>query len=938
MKKIRIISLALALLSVLSASAVCSYAADTGTATTGETEAIDYFNHDFATQEDKLATMNLMLELYGYQLYFEPTTGEVAYRNTETGAITFTNPYSVAKSGGGGTADVKSMLLSQIILTYTENGKTSTMYSYTEAAARGQINVKYVKNGIRVEYAMGRLETRRLLPRLIEKSKFESMILVNCVGQQTGDGQDLVKYLNAFYTLEDPEGKSQAEIDEMNARVPITKDMAVYQLQSDTSEREMNIIESYIKLYCPDFTYEVLAECHDEVQYIGTDSDPALFRLSLEYYLDEYGLQVRLPANGIRFNESTFSLDSIKILPYFGAASQDYDGYTLFPDGSGTLIRFEDLDSSLTMSGKLYGEDYAYQDAAFTYSQTVRMPVYGLVSNYYSEETKTEIIDGNVEFNIVRTDTDRGFLAIVEEGESLASITSEHGANSIHKFNSAYTTFSPRPKDTYNLADAISVSSDTTWTVVSKRKYTGSYTIRVIQLNDAKDEANCKTTKFYESSYVGMAKAYREYLEATGKISRLTEKGDIPLYVSSFGEIDTYTAILSFIKKIPKSLTNTDQIKEMYDYFAENGITNVNFRLVGFGKGGLINLAVPYHADFEKVCGGKDGYRDLLDYAAEKGFGVYPEYDFTYLYDYSAFNGYSAKRDTVKCIDGRYATKALLSSMDQGMVIGHFDCISASAFGRMFKSFDKDMTDILDGRSTGISVSTLGTDLNSDFDTDEPYNREDSKAFTQELLQNLSDKYPVMIDGGNSYAIPYASHILSAPIDSSHYTRASETVPFFGMVYHGYVNYAGSPTNMSGDTNYEKLKMIESGASPYFMLSYENTSLLKIYYSYLKYYSVNYENWREDAVSIYNEINALLGGNVSTAVISDHQFVNGRRVATAEEIADGANENSDEFKVEDGSIVKVSYDCGVTYMLNYNYFDVVADGVTVPAMGYVTIK
>ena len=379
--------------------------------------------------------------------------------------------------------------------------------------------------------------------------------------------------------------------------------------------------------------------------------------------------------------------------------------------------------------------------------------------------------------------------------------------------------FHPRPKDTYNLADAISVSSDTTWTVVSKRKYTGSYTIRVIQLNDAKDEANCKTTKFYESSYVGMAKAYREYLEATGKISRLTEKGDIPLYVSSFGEIDTYTAILSFIKKIPKSLTNTDQIKEMYDYFAENGITNVNFRLVGFGKGGLIRLAVPYHADFEKVCGGKDGYRDLLDYAAEKGFGVYPEYDFTYLYDYSAFNGYSAKRDTVKCIDGRYATKALLSSMDQGMVIGHFDCISASAFGRMFKSFDKDMTDILDGRSTGISVSTLGTDLNSDFDTDEPYNREDSKAFTQELLQNLSDKYPVMIDGGNSYAIPYASHILSAPIDSSHYTRASETVPFFGMVYHGYVNYAGSPTNMSGDTNYEKLKMIESGASPYFMLS-----------------------------------------------------------------------------------------------------------------------
>lgn len=92
------------------------------------------------------------------------------------------------------------------------------------------------------------------------------------------------KYVGDFYTLEDPSGKSQQEIDEMNARVPITKDMAVYVLQSDTTEREMNVLESYIKLYCPDFTYELLAEIHNEVQYVGTDNDPPLFRLSLEYY------------------------------------------------------------------------------------------------------------------------------------------------------------------------------------------------------------------------------------------------------------------------------------------------------------------------------------------------------------------------------------------------------------------------------------------------------------------------------------------------------------------------------------------------------------------------------------------------------------------------------------------------------------------------------
>lgn len=147
---------------------------------------------------------------------------------------------------------------------------------------------------------MGRLETRRLLPKLIEKTKFEQLILANITNEEH------LTYVRNFYTLEDPEGKSQSEVSEMNARVPITEKMAVYVLQSDTTEREMNILESYIKLYCPDFTYEVLAEIHDEVQYVGTDNDPALFRLSLEYYLDEYGLQIRLPANGIRFNESRF--------------------------------------------------------------------------------------------------------------------------------------------------------------------------------------------------------------------------------------------------------------------------------------------------------------------------------------------------------------------------------------------------------------------------------------------------------------------------------------------------------------------------------------------------------------------------------------------------------------------------------------------------------
>ena len=128
-------------------------------------------------------------------------------------------------------------------------------------------------------------------------------------------------------------------------------------------------------------------------QYEGTDKAPVLFRLSLEYTLDDDGnLDVRLPANGIRYDESSFQLTNIRPLPYFGAGSNDYEGYTFFPDGSGALVRFQDVTTKpLILSSKIYGEDYAYQNVSGQHKEVMRMPVYGVVeTNVAVEKTTTE--------------------------------------------------------------------------------------------------------------------------------------------------------------------------------------------------------------------------------------------------------------------------------------------------------------------------------------------------------------------------------------------------------------------------------------------------------------------------------------------------------------------------------------------------------------------
>jgi hypothetical protein len=89
--------------------------------------------------------MKAMLTRYGYRLYFEPYTGEVAVENIKTGDVLATNPYDVA-SNASWSDNIKSQLLSQIIIRYSDNkGSGHDMFSYVEAALREQIKVKNIK-------------------------------------------------------------------------------------------------------------------------------------------------------------------------------------------------------------------------------------------------------------------------------------------------------------------------------------------------------------------------------------------------------------------------------------------------------------------------------------------------------------------------------------------------------------------------------------------------------------------------------------------------------------------------------------------------------------------------------------------------------------------------------------------------------------------------
>ena len=209
------------------------------------------------------------------------------------------------------------------------------------------------------------------------------------------------------------------------------------------------------------------------------------------------------------------------------------------------------------------------------------------------------------------------------------------------------------------------------------------------------------------------------------------------------------------------------------------------------------------------------------------------------------------------------------------------------------------------------------------------------------------------------------------------------------MVLHGYVDFTGEAINMEGDVSRALLKTIENGASLYYVLSYENTVDLKESEDFNDYYSVSYSTWKDTIESQYQEINDAMS-DLQDKLITDHEFIEAERVLSADEQAeqDEAQQKVDEENVEysqnqeeinerqsalkeriaseypeldsskgirsskevlddlgltkssveildstvtSGTVVRIEYEGGVQFILNYNSFGV---SVTVDGQSY----
>ena len=629
------------------------------------------------------------------------------------------------------------------------------------------------------------------------------------------------------------------------------------------------------------------------------------FSFSVRYEVNNDGFKASLLGSTIKYDKSKYNLNNISILPQFNAAKQTDIGYTFIPDGSGAIVRFEDIlakGKQVVITEGMYGNDYAYYQVGIKNSEQYTMPVFGLVNNSIANGT--------------------GYFAIIEEGDAFAMPTSSH-----LNFNSAYATFKITPSDVYDFAsfDKNGTQSNSSMSISSPKDYKGNYTVsyKFLTADETAKEYNLENT--YDTSYMGMAQYYRNYLYKNGSLTKneKTDK-DVELFVEVFGSIEVDDKILSFPVRRNKPLTTFADVKAMQHYFSsveENEITsikNITFILKGFANGGILSN-YPTKMKWQKDVGGTGGLVDLINDAKDKGYNVTPEVDFVYSYGTSWFSGYSNDKNGVRTLDNRFTTKRIYYASTQTFERTGGVAVSSASFIYLYDKFYNSIKDI---DFTTLATRTLGSDLNSDFDKNDYYDREASKKNTVaflEALTNAKDRknYDLIVDAGNSYTIPYVSTILKASLDSSRRTDASEAIPFFGIVYHGSLEYAGNALNTEGDSKYMFLKALENGSALYYTLAMQNYEYLKFNEEYNQYYSVSYENLKNTILETYKSYNELMKGKQDDYIIA-HEFMNsseGYKVT-----------RKDDGKALDNSlVVLVVYEDGEGFILNYNEYAVTVE-------------
>lgn len=792
--------------------------------------------------------MELVAENDYLKLYTNTETAEVAVYDKRNHNIVYSNPINADEDPIANETN-KRYLKSQFIINFFNKNRAAGVYdSYSMSVARGQVKAEKIKDGIRYIYDVGDHSTTStgIVPIYFTHEKMEEV--------QSKLSEEDAATVRRYYI----DSKSQPGLLELNG-------------VAQKNKRTIQRIEGFLKEV--GFTED---DYYEQMEIAGIEKpEQVSFIIPLEYRLDEDGILVSIPTGKIKeFGEA--KIYRIQLLRYMGATGQDEKGYMVVPNGSGSIIKFN--------NGKINAADYSQ------YIYNLDPIADGITQTEYTEKPRLEL------FGICKEDS--SLLVTIEEGASLANITAGIGGK-YSTYNYAYPSFMLRVYDILSIFGSTGDAADLP--IVVRDIYDVNISVKYTLL-----------TKEH-GGYSGLANYYRQRLLDEGILTLKNSNGDIPFYYDVIGGVKKTAYFLGTQYLSVSPITTFEEAGEISDDLLSNGIKNQVMNFQGWFNGGY------YHDVTDKVkvlrkLGGKSGLEKLNKKVEDNGGAFYAD----------------AALQNVTYISKRYSPYHETSRYYGAGYYGYFANVNPAHFSKLStlgypetaylivspKFLPRYTDGLIKGINkfdiSGISLRDLGDVLHSDHKRTNIINREEALDVVLAQFDKLEDTgKKLLISGGNGYSLKYASDIINAPLNDNKFFIIDESIPLYQMIIHGCIDYAGGIINFYDDIDRSELtlKLIEYGASPHYMFTAKSANEMK-YTGLHKYYSTSYEIWKEEAVNMYRDVNEVLS-QVSGEAMIDYEIIK-------------------------KGVKKVTYSNGIIIYINYLSEDVVVDGVTIPAKGYET--
>lgn len=587
------------------------------------------------------------------------------------------------------------------------------------------------------------------------------------------------------------------------------------------------------------------------------------FSLTLQVTLEGDDLVVTVPDESIQETEENCYISTISLYPFMGYSFlDDKNGYMLVPDGNGALIYLDNKEGRYTtgFSQMIYGKDAGFEQPS--------------TQSYLWEKYDT-VIDANQViapvFGMAHTDEQLGYVAVVEDGDTRASIEA-HPNGVMVNYNRCFAKFMLR--DIY--VQPLNQSNSGTVTNVEADRTHTDYTVRYMLLDG--EDAN----------YSGMAVRYRSYLLDNGLVQ--VKDTSYNTRVDFLGtEREEFLLGTTAV-----TMTTTDNIEEMYDELQEAGVDSVLSVYKGWQKGGLYNVPITkYKAD--RKIGGTGALTDLIEESAKENYNIYLYNDALKI---------NARTNTTTFNAVKMVNKRTLKEEEYAEVYKTFYYLMP---GKADATLDKFVSSYT---KQGVSNLVLAGITNSDYSYSQRgsyYGRQNTADAYQAMIADVDESTNLVLEQPFAYLWNNTDAFLDMPLGSSDYMYVNEEVPFLSMVLKGILPMYSDYVNFEANKTEFFLQMVESGVYPSFYLTYENSSKL-IYTNSSDLYSTEYGTYK-DTVIAYDEALREVAASVEGAYITKHEKL-------------------------DNGVTRVSYDNGVVIYVNYSENNVTVDGYSIDAMSY----